>query len=365
MQKLTAIFVLHHFFMRQLIIGLLGLCMATTAYGQLGGSRTYSFLNLTPSARVAALGGSIIPVADDDVSLVMMNPGALRPQMHNKLSVSTALYYAGINFGYVGYAHHVEKWQTTIAGGIQYISYGEMERMSIQGMGQGRFKAGEYAVYLSASRQYKRINYGATLKFITSSLEQYSSTGLAVDLGATYVDSTGRFMAGAVIRNAGVQLSTYTPDNQEPLPLNISVGVARQLEHLPVRFVAVFHNLQQFDIRYDDPAVETQQNFLGIDSLGGEREKTYLADKIARHAIVSAEFLLGKNLRFRVGYNHMRRQELKLPTRAGTTGFSLGFGLRISKLHLDYSMARYHMAGASHQFTLATNMADFIPGLQR
>lgn len=351
--------------MRHLFLFVSLVAILSPAYAQLGGSRTYSFLNLTPSARVAALGGSVIPVVDDDVSLVMMNPGALNPDMDNQVSLSTALYYADVNFGYAGYARHIDKWNTTLAGGIQYISYGEMERMNVQGFGEGRFKAAEYALYLSASRMYQRIRYGATLKLITSSMEQYSSTGVALDLGATYKDSTGRFMVGAVVRNLGTQISTYTPDNREPLPLNISVGVARQLEHLPVRFVAVFHNLQQFDIRYDDPNVQEQTGFLGIDSLGAQEESNYTFDKFARHAILSAEFLLGKNLRFRVGYNHMRRQELKLSTRAGLTGFSLGFGLRISKFHLDYSMARYHMAGSSHQFTLATNLEEFIPGLRQ
>ncbi len=350
--------------MKKAVLFGLMIALVQLAWAQLGGSRTYSFLNLTPSARVAALGGSAIPVVDDDVSQVMLNPGALNPEMHNKLSLSTALYYADINFGYMGYAHHVDKWNTTLAGGVQYISYGTFDRINVQGFGQGQFKAAEYALYLSASRTYERIRYGATLKFITSNMEQYSSTGVALDLGATYVDSTGRFMVGAVVRNLGTQLTTYTPDNREPLPLNISVGIARQLEHLPVRFVAVFHNLQQFDIRYDDPNVEEEQDFLGIDSLNASTESNYTFDKIARHAIISAEFLLGKNLRFRVGYNHMRRQELKLSTRAGLTGFSLGFGLRISKFHLDYSMALYHMAGSSHQFTLATNLGDFIPGLR-
>lgn len=334
-----------------------------TLSAQLGGSRTYSFLNLTPSARVAALGGSLVPVVDDDVGQVMLNPGALNPKMDHQISLSTALYYANINFGYFAYGHHVDKWNTTLAGGIQYISYGEFDRYNAQGIGMGQFKAGEYALYLSAARTYERIRYGVTLKLITSNLEQYSSVGIATDLGATYVDSTGRFMVGAVVRNLGGQISTYTPNNREPLPFNISLGVARQLEHLPVRFVAVFHNLQRFDIRYDDPAVAEEQSIIGLDSTG-TTEKSYTIDKIARHLIVSAEFLLGKNFRIRVGYNHMRRQELKLPTRAGLTGFSLGFGLRISKFHLDYGLSQYHLAGPSHQFTVSTNMHDFIPGLQ-
>ncbi len=333
------------------------------ASAQLGGSRTYTFLTLPPSARVAALGGSLIPVVDDDVHQVMFNPATLNPSMHNKLGFSTALYFADINFGYAGFARHAEKWNTTFAGGIQYISYGELERMNIQGFGEGMFKAGEYALMVSGSRTYERFRYGATMKVIISSMERYSSLGLAMDAGVTYKDSTGRFMAGLVVRNLGTQLTTYTPDNREPLPLDIQIGIARQLEHLPVRFTAVFHHIQQFDIRYDDPALSDNQNNLFSGDTTTVAEKSYTIDKIARHVIVGSEFLMGKNFRLRVGYNHQRRQELKLSTRSGLTGFSMGFGFKINRFTLDYGLSRYHLAGASHQFTLSTNLSDFISGL--
>jgi hypothetical protein len=237
-----------------------------------------------------------------------------------------------------------------------------MERMNIQGFGEGMFKAGEYALMLSGSRTYGRFRYGLTGKFILSNMERYSSIGVAVDGGVTYKDSTGRFMAGLVIRNLGAQLTSYVPGNGEPLPLDIQIGVSRQLEHLPVRFTAVFHNLQRFDIRYDDPAlVDNQSNIFGGDTTSSA-EKSFTFDKISRHLIIGTEFLLGKNLRFRVGYNHQRRQELKLSTRAGLTGFSIGFGLKINRFTLDYGLSQYHLAGASHQFTLSTNITDFISG---
>lgn len=333
-------------------------------FAQLGGSRALNYLQLPPSARVGALGGSLISVQDDDVNQVVLNPGSLTEKMHNQLSFNTAFYFAGINFGYLGYARHSKKWNTTLGGGIQYMSYGEFDRTDVTGQSMGAFRAGEYALYLSAARQYERIQYGASLKVLYSQYESYQSIGVAADLGMTYVDSSGRFMIGAVVRNVGYQLSPFIPGQRENLPFDIQFGIARELEHVPFRLTVVVHNLQRADIRYNDPNQQQEQTFFGIDSSQAEGEKSFLVDQIARHLIFGGEFLFGENFRLRIGYNHMRRQELRLADRAGLAGFSFGAGIRISKFRLDYGVARYHLAGASHHLSLTTRLHDFIPGLE-
>ncbi|MDX2442255.1 MAG: hypothetical protein QNK30_00520 [Bacteroidales bacterium] len=42
-------------------------------FGQIGGRSTYAFLNLTNSARVAALGGKIVSLPDNDLDLPFHN----------------------------------------------------------------------------------------------------------------------------------------------------------------------------------------------------------------------------------------------------------------------------------------------------
>ena len=46
-------------------------------YAQIGGQSTYEFLNLTNSARLAALGGEFVSVTDNDISLMMCNPSLI------------------------------------------------------------------------------------------------------------------------------------------------------------------------------------------------------------------------------------------------------------------------------------------------
>jgi hypothetical protein len=43
-----------------------------------------------------------------------------------------------------------------------------------------------------------------------------------------------------------------------------------------------------------------------------------------------------------------------------TVGFSWGFGLRISRFHINYGLARYHLAGSSNIISIALNLNDGI-----
>ena len=60
----------------------------------------------------------------------------------------------------------------------------------------------------------------------------------------------------------------------------------------------------------------------------------------------------------RFGYNYKRRQEMKIDTKTAMAGFSWGFGLKISKFHISYGRATYHLAGASNHFSISTNLNE-------
>ena len=78
---------------------------------QKGGESTYSFLGLTNSARVAALGGEVVSLMDDDINLVFHNPSLLTPGMHNHLNLNYVNYFAGVNYGYASYGYTVEGYR--------------------------------------------------------------------------------------------------------------------------------------------------------------------------------------------------------------------------------------------------------------
>jgi len=325
---------------------------------QIGGSSTYQFLNLTSSARLASLGGKMVPVLDDDPNLVFGNPALLNPSMHKHLTLSGVKYFADIKYGYAGYAHHDQKLGTFSAA-MHYVNYGDFDETDITGQKIGEFSAAEYSLNLAYSRSIydSAFTVGASLKTIYSSLESYNSFGMAVDLGANYYFEKPMINLSLVAKNIGTQLTYYTDDNNEPLPFDIQLGISKKLEKAPFRLSLVLHHLEKFDITYRDPAKEDE-----TDPITGEstEEKITVGDKILAHVIIGTEVLLSKNFHVRAGYNFQRRRELGIESKMSTVGLSWGFGFRISKFHISYGRATYHLAGASNHFSISTNFSDFI-----
>jgi hypothetical protein len=320
---------------------------------QYGGSYTYAYLDLPPSARIAGLSGLNITTWDEDVNIAMQNPALLNPLMDGRFSVSNAFIPAIINSGSIAYAKYADNMHATFGGALLYRAYGTFEMTDVNGDRLGSFTAGEYALQWGASYGVNKLHYGANAKLLYSQLESYNSFGVAADLGAAFIDTAQRFIMSLVFRNIGTQIDPFVEGNREELPFQIDFGISKRLAHLPLRISFTFHDLQTFDIRYDDPDFQSNVNIFGADST--VEEKNYTVDKIARHLNVAGEFYFGKSVMARVGYDHMRRKELSLATRRGMTGFSLGFGIKINRFYLDYAHEFYSIAGGNHMITLGTN----------
>jgi hypothetical protein len=323
---------------------------------QKGGESTYSFLGLTNAARVAALGGEVVSLRDDDINLVFHNPGLLTEGMDRNLNLNYVNYFAGVNYGYASCAYAMEG-VGTFAAGIHYVNYGSFDRTDELGVGQGTFRASEYALNLVYSRVFLDSSFtaGVNLKPIFSSLEQYTSFGLAVDIGASYSLKRSLTTFGLVLKNMGAQISSYT-GTREPLPFEIQAGITQGLAHAPFRFTITFQHLERWDLTYRLPSEEPAL------IAGTEIEKSTFdafGDKLMRHMIFGTEFLIGENFHVDLGYNYKRRQELKVNARPGLVGFSLGFGFRVSKFHIAYGWSSYHLAGGTNHFSLTTNLSEF------
>ena len=71
---------------------------------QIAGLHTYEYLNLTQSARAAALGGYLPAMyADDDVNLMYSNPANIQDTMKSNLAISHSIHFAGVQHGFVSY----------------------------------------------------------------------------------------------------------------------------------------------------------------------------------------------------------------------------------------------------------------------
>jgi hypothetical protein len=346
---------------KALLISFFVLLSCSAMQAQLGGLHTYEFLNLPASARITALGGTLITVQDDDANLAVANPAALNPSVHQQLAFNHSFHVADISHGYASYAHHFDKPGLSTHFGVQYINYGDFDQTNVLGQVEGSFGAAEYAIGIGASKSfYERITLGANLKLVTSQLESYSSLGLTSDLAAMYRDTARRFVASIVFKNAGTQLSTYRADNREELPFEIQVGISKKLRYLPFRFSIIYRHLNRWNIIYDDPNAESSTLFFG--EVETERSNSSIwFDNFFRHFVFSGEFLIGKheNFRVRAGYNHFMRKELSVDNFGSLAGFSFGAGIKVYRFRLDYGFTSYHLGGGLNHLSISTNIKEF------
>lgn len=136
------------------------------------------------------------------------------------------------------------------------------------------------------------------------------------------------------------------------MPFDIQLGISKKLEYLPFRFAVHAHNLLKWDIRYDNPNLQQDNPFLGQDTV----QKNYFADKLFRHLIFSGEFYFGKNVRIRLGYNHLNRQELKVENAGAFAGVSFGAGIRIKRFKIDYGRGNFHVASGINHLSITMDM---------
>ncbi len=321
------------------------------SFGQIGGERVYNFLNIPPSAHQAALGGETLNMVDD-VNQPLWNPSTISRFMDNQLSVSYINYLADIHMGSITFAHLVNRRFGTLHGGIQYINYGELIGADEEGNETGNFGAKDIAVSIGYAYNIPWSNFyiGVNLKYLTSRIENYNSSGAAADFGILYFTDEKPFSFTAVVRNVGYQFSVYD-EKREDLPIEIAVGFAYQLENVPLKWHFTINNLQQWTVAQPNPSNSSTD----LDGITQE-ENISVFDNAIRHLVIGAELFPKKGFNLRLGYNFRRAAELKLTEARTFAGFTAGFGLKMGRFKLDYAFTKYHPADNTSTFTLFINL---------
>lgn len=326
--------------MRTLLLFFFLLGSTVTVLAQLGGKATYQFLNLTSSPRQAALGGKIITNIDYDVTQALYNPATINADMDNQLALNYASHLGDISYGTAAYAYTVDRRTQTFHAGVTFVNYGNFEGYDENGNNTGAFTGNETAISFGYALQlgFSDFYAGANIKLISSKLEQYSSLGGALDLGLIYIDEYLDFNAALVVRNIGTQFTTYAGLN-EPLPLEIDIGLSQKLENVPMRWHLTFENLQQWSISAPNPSRVTTD-------LNGNQteEKVSFISQLMRHTLIGMELFPERGFNIRMGYSFRRAEELRILEQRNFSGLSFGIGLKFNTLRFSYTHARYASA---------------------
>ena len=322
-----------------------------SAKAQIGGDYTFSFLNLADNAKVASLGSDLISAFDSsDVNSGSYNPANIQESHSKVLGFNFLPLKQGIKKSSVSYTHTLNK-VGALNFNLQHIGYGDIQSTDIYGNENGIINPQEYALSVGKSFTQKNFRMGAALKFAGSNLGAFNSHALMMDLGGTFVHPKKQLTVSLLFKNMGFALDKYTKNSDANLPFSVVTGMTFKPEHMPVRFNLTGHNLQTWDVQYLDPT-----NTFTIDNDGnkilGEKKTT---EKIFRHLNVGTEFILSKNLQFRLGYNHMRRKELKTTTNGGS-GFSFGAMIRIKRFNFEFTKAYYFAGSGSAVLSFSTNL---------
>lgn len=338
-----------------------GLGPVAGVWAQMQSGRVYEFLTLPATARITAMGGYGFPDLDTDLGMALMYPSLMRPEMSHHLNMNFVDYFGDINYGTVAFARNFSKLGP-LSGSVQYINYGRFTEADETGETHGEFGAGEYSFMIGWGRQLsEHLFIGSNLKSIHSFYNEYSAWGMAVDVSMAYLNQERHLATSLVARNIGLQIKKFRNGNSESLPFDLVFGASKKLANAPIRLSFVAHNLHRFDLTYPSSAetiIIPGQSPPDKETFGEKLSDT--GDKLLRHAIFGLEFIPGKTFNVRVGYNYRRRQEMKVNTRMSTVGFSWGFGIRISRFHLNYGRSNYHLAGAPNHISISTSLSELF-----
>ncbi len=301
-------------------------------------STVFRFLDITPNARAAALGGNHVGLYNAQFSLIHLNPAYLNANASGSVSASYINFLGDANMGFTSSAFNLNKLGT-IGVGIRYIGYGEFDQLDENGEELGNFNANDIAVTGAYSiGLFDKVTAGAGLDFIHSSYAFFKSSAVGISGGLFYQDTTRHFSAGISVRNLGAQISTFN-GRREPLPLDVSAGITKKPKAFPFQLSLTFRKLNDWDMR-----------------IFGEQQKPTFANNLMRHILFGGETYFGENFAIRLGYDHYLHEQTNTGGAFSLAGVSFGIGFIIKNINFDISRGSYSKLGGITRVSIRTKV---------
>ena len=294
--------------------------LSVTIAGAQESKEVYSFLRLPVSAHAAALGGDNITFMDDDPTVIFHNPALLNNVSDKSINVNFMTYMEGSNTASASFVRAFKE-RATWGVSAQYMAYGSIKETTVDNVETGTFSPKDIA--LAGSFAYmlgNNFSGGITGRFISSTIANYSSAAVAVDLGVNYFNETVGLSVSAVAKNLGGQIKAYH-DDFERIPFDLQIGISKQFERAPLVLHATMNRLNNWE-----------QGFI-------------------KHLAVGADIKIGQTVYLAAGYNFRRSSEMKITENEGSSshgaGISLGAGLQLQRFKLQLAYAKYHVSAYS------------------
>ncbi|MCK5583287.1 MAG: PorV/PorQ family protein [Elusimicrobiales bacterium] len=303
--------------MKKIIISIMALMFPTAISASGAGTTAANFLKVSMNARAIAMGGAFSALADDS-GAIFSNPAGLAGFTGQELGFGFTTYLEGSKMGNISYAADVSG--NRFGFGMTALNISGIERRGLNDSAGivsslGDFGSNDMAVSLayackdSFSSILENMDSGFTLKFIKSTIDDSSAFAVAVDAGIIY-HAGEKTNVSLVLQNLGSKMKYE--EESDPLPLDLKVGML----HRSSNRLNLTAELNQYFI--DEkfyPSFGVEYWFRDAFALRGGYKFGYDTSNLGREV-----------------------------------GLSLGFGVKVADLGVDYAYLPFGDLGNIHRF---------------
>lgn len=287
------------------------------------------FMAIGVGARALGMGGAYVAIAND-VTSGYYNPAGLANINYPQIALMHAEQFGNlVNYDYAGVAI---PFGNDMSFGISAM------RLAVDGIPDTRdalvirntttrlsditdpraginpdlvkeFSDQDWAFYLTfAKRQFEDFYYGVNVKIIKRDIAEYGAFGVGFDVGALYTPIENLFL-GANLQDITTTLVAWNTGRNELISPTAKIGAAYMVEFFGGKLTPAL----DFDVRFENRRFASNFNVGPV--------------SFDMHAGLEYNF---KNLfAIRGGYNDVKQ-------------FTLGAGVKLPKLNIDYSFARFN-----------------------
>ncbi|HAT71797.1 MAG TPA: hypothetical protein DCS63_03170 [Elusimicrobia bacterium] len=303
--------------MKKILFSILAVALPAGAYASGAGTTAAPFLKAAMSPRAVAMAGAFSALADDS-GAVFVNPAGLAQFKEREAAVDFSTYLQDAKMGNLSYAGRAGGGRLGL--GVTFMTVGGIEKRGLNdAVGAvpelGDFSASDMAVTLAYAKvdimpdALPKLDGGFSVKFIRSAIDDKTAFAAAVDAGAIY-HATGKLNLSLALQNLGTEMKFE--EESDPLPLNLRAG-------------ALYKVSPELNV-----AAEVNE---------------YLRDE-KFYPSVGAEYWFRKAFALRAGYKF----GYDTSNLGSEVGLSLGFGVKVSGLGVDYAFLPFGDLGSIHRF---------------
>lgn len=298
---------------------------AQTVFGKYAGE----FMAIGVGGRPLGMGGAFTAVAND-ITAGYYNPAGLANLNYPQISLMHAEHFGDlVNYDYGAVAIpfgidmsfgisavrlgvdgiHDTRNALYDANGDGIVDITRGDRLDYDKISE--FSNQDWVFYLTfAKRHSENFYWGANVKVIRRDIAEFGATGIGFDVGALYTPIENLYL-GANIQDVTTTLVAWSTGRNELVTPTAKVGAAYMLHILGGTITTAI----DFDVRFENRRSSAYANLgpISFDTHGG------------------LEYTFKNLFSIRGGYNDVKQ-------------FTVGAGVKLPKLNIDYSFARFSYA---------------------